>query len=334
MDQSSRRLWTFRLSAFQHRMTVEREYVVTQDRLSRLSQRPTTEGPPSSEEQYRSVVDAATDAVVSVNEKGQILFVNPATTNTFVYGSSELIGQAQADLAHINRVHTMGELTASLAHEIKQPISAAIANAETCLEWLARDRPEIAEAQEAASRIIRDVTRASNIITRIGSLYKKDVPQRKWVNLNELIQEMIDLLHSEAARYSISVHRELADGLPKILADRVGLQQVLMNLMVNGIEAMKETGSPGKLTISSSQSGNDQLLVSVADMGIGLQPENVERIFSAFFTSKSQGTGMGLTISRSIIESHGGRLWATPNRGPGATFQFVLPIEGVASALA
>ena len=136
MDQSSRRLWTFRLSAFQHRMTVEREYVVTQDRLSRLSQRPTTEGSPSSEEQYGSVVDAATDAVVSVNEKGQILFVNPATTNTFVYGSSELIGQAQADLAHINRVHTMGELTASLAHEIKQPISAAIANAETCLEWL------------------------------------------------------------------------------------------------------------------------------------------------------------------------------------------------------
>jgi signal transduction histidine kinase len=280
------------------------------------------------------VVDTATDAVVSVNEKAQILFVNPATTNTFVYGSSELIGQAQADLAHINRVSTMGELTASLAHEIKQPISAAIANAEACLEWLTRDRPEITEAQEAASRIIRDVTRASNIITRIGSLYKKDVPQRKWVNVNELIQEMIDLLHSEAARYSISVHGELADGLPEILADRVGLQQVLMNLMLNGIEAMNETGSPGKLTISSSQSRNDELLVSVADMGIGLQPENAEQIFGAFFTSKSQGTGMGLTISRSIIESHGGRLWATPNRGPGATFQFVLPIEGFASAVA
>ena len=144
---------------------------MTQDRLSRLSQRPPTEGSPFSEEQYRSVVDATTDAVVSVNEKGQILFVNPATTNTFVYDSFELIGQAQADLAHINQVSTMGWLTASLAHEIKQPISAAIANAEACLEWLARDRPDIAEAQEAASRIIRDVTRASNIITRIGATY-------------------------------------------------------------------------------------------------------------------------------------------------------------------
>src|SRR5215470_3255550 len=259
MDQSSRRLWTFRLSAFQHRMTVEREYVVTQDRLSRLSQRPTTEGPPSSEEQYGSVVDAATDAVVSVNEKGQILFVNAATTNTFVYGSSELIGQGQADLAHTNRVSTMRELTASLAHEIKQPISAALTNAETCLEWLARDQPNIVEGQEAASRLIKDLTRASNIINRIGSLYKKGVPQRRWVNVNELIQEMIALLRSEAARYSISVHGELADGLPKIMADRVGLQQVLMNLMVNGIEAMKDTSTPGKLTISSEKNGNNQL---------------------------------------------------------------------------
>src|SRR5215470_12387507 len=330
MDQSSRRLWTFRLSAFQHRMTVEREYVVTQDRLSRLSQRPTTEGPPSSEEQYGSVVDAATDAVVSVNEKGQILFVNPATTNTFVYGSSELIGQAQADLAHINRVHTMGELTASLAHEIKQPISAAIANAETCLEWLARDRPEIAEAHEAASRIIRDVTRASNIITRIGSLYKKDVPQRKWLNLNVLIQEMIALLHSEAARYSISVHGELADGLPKIMADRVGLQQVLMNLMLNGVEAMRDMTTPGTLTIASRRTEDGQLAVSIIDTGLGVSPEQIDKIFSAFVTSKPQGTGMGLRISRSIIESHSGRLWASPNTGPGATFQFVLPIEASA----
>ena len=138
---------------------------------------------------------------------------------------------------------------------------------------------------------------------------------------------MIALLQSEAARYSISLPEDLANGLPKIMADRVGLQQVLMNLMLNGIEAMKDMGAPGKLTISSHQKGDDQLLVSVADIGIGLQPENVEQIFSAFFTSKSQGTGMGLTISRSIIESHGGRLWATTNRGPGATFQFTLPIE-------
>src|SRR5215472_1985231 len=244
----------------------------------------------------------------------------------------ERLRHVLADLAHISRVSTMGELTASLAHEIKQPISAALTNAETCADWLALDQPNIVEGQEAASRIIKDLTRASNIITRIGSLYKKGVPQRKWVNVNELIQEMIALLRSEAARYSISVHGELADGLPKIMADRVGLQQVLMNLMVNGIEAMKDTSTPGKLTISSEKNGNNQLVVSVADTGVGLQTDNANQIFNAFFTSKSEGTGMGLTISRSIIESHGGRLWATPNPESGATFQFVLPVEAAAPA--
>ena len=239
----------------------------------------------------------------------------------------EKLRQALADLAHINRVTTMGELTASLAHEIKQPVSAAIMNAEVCKDWLARDQPDMAEAQAAASRLFRDLTRVSNIITRIGSLFKKGVPQRKWINLNELIQEMISLLQGEAARHSISLHGELDDGVPNIMADRVGLQQVLMNLMLNGIEAMKEMGTPGSLTIRSKRNGHDQLLVSVADTGIGLPPENAERIFSAFFTSKTQGTGMGLTISRSIIESHGGRLWAAPNHGPGATFQFILPVE-------
>ena len=167
----------------------------------------------------------------------------------------------------------MGELTASLGHEIKQPISAAITNAETCLEWLARNQPDIAKAQGATSRLIRDLTQASNIISRIGSLHKKGVPQRKWVNLNELIQEMIALLHGEAARYSISLHRELADGLPKIMADRVGLQQVLMNLMLNGIEAMKDMGTPGSLTISSKRNGVDQLLVPVADTGLDCCPK-------------------------------------------------------------
>jgi len=246
----------------------------------------------------------------------------------------ERLRQAQADLAHINRVSTMGELTASLAHEIKQPISAAITNAETCLAWLARGEPDIAEAQKAASRLIKDVTRASDIISRISLLFKKNVLRRELADINEIIQEMIALLHSEANRYSISIQGELANGLPKVMADRVGLQQVLMNLMLNGIEAMKDIGTPGILTISSQQNGDDQLLVSVADTGIGLQPESAEQMFSAFFTSKSQGTGMGLTISRSIIESHRGRLWATPNRGPGATFQFILPVEAAAPAVA
>jgi PAS domain S-box-containing protein len=242
----------------------------------------------------------------------------------------ERLQQLQADLAHINRVSMMGELTASLAHDIKQPIFAASADAETCLRWLERDQPDLAEAQEAALRVMKDVTRASDIITRIVSLFRKGVPQRQLVDVKGVIQEMITLLRGEVGRYSISIHAELTEGLPKIEADRVALQQVLMNLMLNAIEAMKETGTPGKLTITTQQDENRQILVSVSDTGMGLPPERMEQIFNAFFTSKPQGTGMGLPISRSIIESHGGRLWATSNSGPGATFQFTLPLVAAA----
>jgi signal transduction histidine kinase len=224
----------------------------------------------------------------------------------------------------------MGELTASLAHEIKQPIFAASADAETCVRWLARDRPDLVEAQEAALRLMKDVSRASDIINRIVSLFKKGVPQRESVDLNGVIQEMITLLRSEASRYSISIHSELTEGLPDIMADRVALQQVLMNLMLNAIEAMKDTGTPGKLTITTRQDENRQILISVTDTGVGLLPGQAEQIFTAFFSSKPQGTGMGLPISRSIIESHGGRLWATSHSGPGATFQFALPLEAAA----
>jgi signal transduction histidine kinase len=240
----------------------------------------------------------------------------------------ERLRQAQADLAHIARVTTMGELTASLAHEIKQPIAAAATNAKTCLRWLGRDQPDVAEAREAASRIVKDVTRASDIISRIGLLFKKETPQRELLDVNEVIQEMIGLLRSEASRYSIEIHGELANDLPKTMADRVQLQQVLMNLMLNGIEAIKDMGTAGELTIKSrQQDDNRQVLISVGDTGVGLPPEQADQIFNAFFTTKSQGTGMGLTISRSIVESHGGRLWVTGNSGSGATFQFTLPTE-------
>jgi signal transduction histidine kinase/PAS domain-containing protein len=242
----------------------------------------------------------------------------------------ERLRRAQADLAHINRVTTMGELTASLAHEIKQPISAAGINARTCLRWLERDEPEISEAREAASRVVTDVTRAAEIIGRISFLFKKGALQHELVDVNELIQEMIVLLRSEAARYSISIHGSLANDLPKIMADRVQLQQVFMNLMLNGIEAMKDMGTVGELTIRSQHGDISQLLISVGDTGGGLQPEQVEQVFNAFYTTKAQGTGMGLPISRSIIESHGGRLWAGPNPGRGAMFQFTLPIEVMA----
>jgi PAS domain S-box-containing protein len=242
----------------------------------------------------------------------------------------ERLRQAQAELAHINRVTTMGELTASLAHEIKQPISAAVTDAKTCLRWLGRDSPDLAEASEAASRIVTDVTRAAEIINRISLLFKKGALQRELVDVNELVREMIVLLRNEAARYSISIRGELAEDLPKVMADRVQLQQVLMNLMLNGIEAMKDTGTGGELTIKSQQDDNRQLLISVGDTGVGLEPEQAEQIFNAFFSTKPQGTGMGLPISRSIIESHGGRLWATAYSGRGATFQFTLPSEGSA----
>jgi signal transduction histidine kinase len=243
----------------------------------------------------------------------------------------ERLRQALAELAHINRVTMMGEMTASLAHEIKQPIFAAAADAETCLRWLARDQPDLAEAQEAALRLMKDVTRASDIINRTVSLFKKRAPQRELVDVNGVVQEMITLLRSEASRYSISIHAELTEGLPNIMGDRVGIQQVLLNLTLNAIEAMKEMSPAGKLTIATRQDENRQLLVSVTDTGVGLPPGYAEQIFNAFFTSKADGTGMGLPISRSIIESYGGRLWATSNAGPGATFQFALPLEAAAS---
>jgi PAS domain S-box-containing protein len=243
----------------------------------------------------------------------------------------ERLRQVQADLAHLSRVTTMGELTASLAHEIRQPISAAVTNAKTCLRWLRRDEPDVAEACEAASRLVNDVTRAADIIGRISSLFKKGALQRELVDVNELIGEMIVLLRSEANRYSISIGTELAEDLPKVMADRVQLQQVLMNLMLNGIDAMKETTGGGELTIKS-EACDAQLLISVSDTGVGLPPEQAEQIFKAFFTTKDNGTGMGLPISRSIIESHGGRLWATDAPASGATFQFTLPATVAAHA--
>jgi PAS domain S-box-containing protein len=236
----------------------------------------------------------------------------------------ERLRQMQADLAHINRVTTMGELTASLAHEIKQPISAAVTDAKTCLRWLGRDHPDLTEAHDAASRMVKDVMRAADIISRISLLFQKGALQRELVDVNELIREMFVLLRSEANRHSISIRTELAGDIPRVMADRIQLQQVFMNLMLNGIDAMNGTSGGGELTVKS-EAGDARLLISVSDTGVGLPPGQADQIFSAFFTTKDKGTGMGLPISRSIIESHGGRLWATDRSGRGATFQFTLP---------
>jgi PAS domain S-box-containing protein len=236
----------------------------------------------------------------------------------------ERLRQAQADLAYLSRVTTMGELTASLAHEIRQPISAALTNAKTCLRWLGCDDPDVPEAREAASRLVKDVTRAADIISSISVLFKKGALQREPVDVNELAREMIVLLRSEANRYSLAIRTELAEDLPKVMADRVQLQQVFMNLMLNGIDAMKGTTGERELTIKT-EACDAQLLISVSDTGVGLPPEQADQIFRAFFTTKDNGTGMGLPISRSIIESHGGRLWVARNSARGATFHFTLP---------
>jgi len=236
----------------------------------------------------------------------------------------ERLRQLEAGLAHTNRVSMMGEFAASLAHDIKQPITAAVTDARTSLRWLRRNPPKIEEAREAVSRVVNGVNRAAEIINHLRSLYKKGAPtEREVVDVNEVAWEMLDLLRSEANRHSISMHTELAADLPKTKADRVQLQQVFMNLMLNGIEAMKDTG--GELSIKSEPTQHEQLLISIKDTGVGLPTEQLDQIFSAFFTTKSQGTGMGLSISRTIIESHGGRLWASANAGKGATFRFTLP---------
>jgi PAS domain S-box-containing protein len=237
----------------------------------------------------------------------------------------ERLRQVQADLARINRATTMGELTASLAHEINQPIAAAVTDARTCLRWLAREQPDIAEARETAARMVKAVTRASEIISRLRQLFKKGAPQTNLVDVSEVIEEMVVLLRSEASGHSVSISTDLSADSPRIMADRVQLQQVLMNLMLNGIEAMHDTESGGQLTIRSLKGEDGQLLISVSDTGVGLPGEQAEQIFNAFFSTKAQGTGMGLSISRSIIESHGGRLWATSNSEGGATFNFTLP---------
>jgi C4-dicarboxylate-specific signal transduction histidine kinase len=241
--------------------------------------------------------------------------------------AEEALSQALADLSRVSRVTTMGELTASLAHEVNQPIAAAVTSANSCLHWLAGDLPNLDKARAAALRIVKDGTRAAEIISRIRLLFQKGTLQRELVDVNEVIKEMIVLLRGEATRYAISVRTELAADVPPILGDRVQLQQVMMNLMTNSIDAMKAVDGTRELAIKSQRAENEQLLVSVSDTGVGLPPGQAEQIFNAFFTTKPHGTGMGLRICRSILESHGGRLWAAVNSPRGASFHFALPAK-------
>jgi PAS domain S-box-containing protein len=243
----------------------------------------------------------------------------------------EKLRQLEADLAHINRVNMMGELAAALAHEIKQPLAASITSANALLRWLAHDPPDLERARAAADRIEHDANRAADVINSLQSFYKTGTPpKRQIVDVKEIIEEMAVLLRGEADRHSITIHFEFEGETSEIMSDRVQLQQIFMNLMLNAIEAMKDAG--GKLTIRLRSDSEGRLIVSIIDTGIGLRTENTEQIFAPFHTTKSHGTGMGLTITRSIVESYGGRIWATNNQGAGATFHFSLPSKAEASA--
>jgi PAS domain S-box-containing protein len=261
-------------------------------------------------------------AVPLRDKRGKVVKWYGAATDIQDRKRAELL---QTDLAHTNRVSILGELVASIAHELAQPITATTNNAKASLRWLQRDPPDLTQVRKGTEKIVESGTFASEIINRLRSLYKKAPPKRELVAINEVIGEMVLLLRGEANGYAVSIRTDLATELPTITADRVQLQQVLMNLMLNGIEAMKETG--GVLTVKTGRGEGGQVLISVSDTGVGLPTDKGDQIFSAFFTTKTQGSGMGLAISRSILESHGGRLWATANDGRGATFHFTLPTQ-------
>jgi PAS domain S-box-containing protein len=261
-----------------------------------------------------------TRAVPLRDKRGKVLKWYGAATDIQDRKRAE---ELQADLAHTNRVSMLGELAASISHELKQPIAAAMANAQASLRWLNRDQPDLDGARRSAEAIVKDEARAADIIDRLQSLYKKTPPQREPVDVDEIIGEMVLLLRGEANDHAVSIRTDLAADLPKITADRVQLQQVLMNLMLNGIEAMKETG--GVLTVKTKRCEGGQVLISVSDTGVGLPANSADEIFNAFFTTKPQGSGMGLAISKSIVESHGGRIWTNDDGGHGVTFHFTLP---------
>jgi C4-dicarboxylate-specific signal transduction histidine kinase len=236
--------------------------------------------------------------------------------------------KAQSDLTHVTRVTTLGELTASISHEVNQPLTAVVANAEACLHWLRREPPDLDAARRSVEWIINDGNRASEVIRRIRAFANKTDIEKVPLDINDVIKEVIALVQREMESHQVSLRTEIAPALPMVLADRVQLQQVIINLVINGIEAMQPVKDrPRELMIRSGQDETCRVLVSVTDCGVGISAENADRLFNAFFTTKSSGLGMGLAICRSIVEAHGGRLLASANEGPGATFQFVLPLH-------
>jgi signal transduction histidine kinase len=241
---------------------------------------------------------------------------------------SAALMQTQAELARLSRALSMGELTASIAHEISQPITAVVTNGHACLQWLSAVPPNLEKARQSTENIVQDGTRAGAIVSRIRALFRKEEPVKNWVDLNEVIEELVEFLRHEATSHHISIRADLTPGLPPIEADRVQLQQVLLNLVMNAMDALSEVSiTVKKIVIRSRKLGVNEILVAVEDCGTGINVQITDKIFEPFFTTKPHGIGMGLSISRSIVESHQGRLWASPNPTGGAIFQLTLPIH-------
>lgn len=235
--------------------------------------------------------------------------------------------QTQADLARLSRALSMGELTASIAHEISQPLTAVVTNGDACLQWLSASPPNLDKARQSTEKIVQDGTRAGAVVARIRALFKKEEPVKDWVNVNETIHELVEFLRHEASSRQISIATQLFPSMPLVHVDRVQMQQVVLNLVMNAMDAVAGArGKESEIVIRSTTSGKNEILVSVEDCGPGLNPDTIDKIFDPFFTTKPQGIGVGLSISRSIIESHEGRLWSSPNPNGGAIFQFTLPI--------
>jgi len=241
--------------------------------------------------------------------------------------ASEALREAQTTLTHVNRVTTMGQLAASIAHEVSQPITGIVTNADAALRWLGRQPPDLEKVRYSLDEIMKDGNRAGDVIGRIRSLIQKVPPRRDGLEINEAILEVIALIHGEVVKNSVSLQTQLAAGLPLIQGDRVQLQQVILNLIVNAVEAMSGVSEGAReLLIGTGKDGSSGVLVAVQDSGPGLNPESFERLFDAFYTTKPGGMGMGLSICRSIVEAHGGRIWVSRTAGPGATVQFTLPV--------
>src|SRR5580658_4399496 len=259
-------------------------------------------------------------------DHGRLEYIGAVQDVTERRASEEALSKARSELSQVARVTSLGVLTASIAHEVNQPLSGIVTNASTCLRMLAADPPNIDGARETARRTIRDGNRASEVITRLRALYDKKEPTIESVDLNEAAREVVALSLSDLQRNRVILQLELADDLPLVAGDRVQLQQVILNLLRNASDAMSGIDDRAReLTIRTERDEGDCVRLTVKDTGIGITPQDMERLFDAFYTTKSGGMGMGLSISHTIIQSHNGRLWATPNDGPGATFSFSIP---------